>query len=187
MNGLEEAKKRDKKIPITDVAIQKVRDVKVPGFSPVQNASLQEQHKMLLERAMKQNSSNEVMGVTSLAFDGVLYSNGSTEFVGVTPQIESYIRHLPVGEGIIMHNHPATKSFSLMDIGYFISRPQIGVMAIVSNQGDVHVMRKLDNFSNVECLNYLKALRKKHKDDFDALVREFLKTSRKVGITYVRG
>ena len=105
MNGLEEAKKRDKKIQITDIAIQKVREVKVPGFSEVQNANLQYAHKQLLEYALKQNNSNEVMGMTSLAFDGVLY---------------------------------------------------------------------------------LKPLRIKYNDDFDAIVRDFLRNCRKVGIIYVK-
>ena len=186
MNGLEEAKKRDKKIPITDIAIRKVRKIKVPGFSEVQNANLQYEHKRLLEYALHWNESNEVMGITSLAFEGVLYSKGSTEFVGVTPQMESYRLHLSIGDGVIMHNHPATRAFSFMDIGYFISKPQIGIITIVSNQGDVHVMRKMENFSSAECIEYLKQLRVKYKDDFDAIVREFLKTCRKVGIIYVR-
>ncbi len=186
MNGLEEAKKRDKKIQITDIAIQKVREVKVPGFSEVQNANLQYAHKQLLEYALKQNNSNEVMGMTSLAFDGVLYSKGTTEFVGVTPQMNSYMLHLPIGNGVIMHNHPATRPFSFMDIGYFISKSQIGVITIVSNQGNVHILRKQDNFSTEMCIDYLKQLRIKYNDDFDAIVRDFLRNCRKVGIIYVK-
>ena len=186
MNGLEEAKKRDKKIQITDIAIQKVRVVKVPGFSEVQNANLQYMHKQLLEYALKHNNSNEVMGMTSLAFDGVLYSKGTTEFVGETPQMNSYILHLPIGNGVIMHNHPATRPFSFMDIGYFISKPQIGVITIVSNQGNVHILRKQDSFSVAKCIDYLKQLRIKHNDDFDAIVKDFLRNCRKVGIIYVK-
>ena len=187
MEQLEEAKKRDKKILITDIAIRKIRLVSVPGFSEAQNVNLQYEHKRLLEYALRCNDSNEVMGMTSLDFEGVLYGKGAEEFVGLTPQMESYRLHLPVGHGIIMHNHPKTQSFSFMDIGYFVSKPQIGTMTAVSNQGNVHIMRKQDIFTSRECIEYLKQLRVRHRDDFDAIVKSFLDTCRKVGIVYVRG
>ncbi len=187
MNILEEAKKRDRKIPITDIAIKKVRQVAVPGFSEAQNANLQFEHKKLLEYALRWNNSNEVMGITSLDFDGVLYSKGTEELVGLTPQMESYRLHLSTGSGIIMHNHPATKTFSLMDIGYFISKPQIGILTIVSNLGNVHILRKQKKFSNVTCVEYLKQLRVRYKDDFDCVVKDFLKNCGEVGVVYVKG
>lgn len=184
---LGEAKKRNKKILITDIAIQKVRKVPVPGFSEVQNLNLQNEHKRLLEYALRRNNSDEVMGITAMTFDGTLYGKGVGDLVGMTPQMESFRLHLPVNEGIIMHNHPRTKPFSFMDIGFFVSKPQIGIITIVSNQGDVHIMRKLDSFTYKQCIDYLKQLRIKHNDNFDAIVKDFLKNCRRVGIVYVRG
>ena len=186
MEGLEEAKKRNKKIPITEVAIQKVRKVSVPGFTEAQNANLLNEHRRLLEYALRRNNSNEVMGITSLDFDGTLYGLGTEEFVAMTPQMESYRLHLSNGSGIIIHNHPATRTFSMMDLGYFISKPQIGIITIVSNQGNVHILSKQAGFNRANCIGYLLQLRTKYNDDFDTIVKEFLKTCGKVGIVYVR-
>ena len=136
---------------------------------------------------MRHNDSDEVIGIMSLDFGGTLYGKGTEEAVGMTPQMESYKWHLPIGGGIIIHNHPKGKLFSFKDIGFFISESQIGVLTVVSNQGAVQVICKQKDFSRARCIEYIKQLYEKHEDDFDALIEEFLKTCGKVGIIYVRG
>lgn len=58
---LEQAKKRDKKIYITDITIKKVRKVYLSDFSETQVNAMHEKQKELLRVAKERNDSNEVL------------------------------------------------------------------------------------------------------------------------------
>ena len=122
----------------------------------------------------------------SLDFAGTLYGKGTEDSVGMTPQMESYRWHLPIGGGIIIHNHPKGKPFSFKDMGFFFNAPQIGILTAVSNQGNVQILSKQKDFSRAACIAYIEQLYEKHSGDFDALMKDFLKNCRKVGLIYVR-
>ena len=65
---MEQAKKRDHKSMITDIAVSKVSLVEIPGFSPAQNESLRTLHKELLRDAQLHNNSNEVAYAVPIDF-----------------------------------------------------------------------------------------------------------------------
>ena len=147
--GLEQAKKRDHKIMITDVAIDKVPYVEVQGFTPEQNRVFQQLNRDLLRIAKENNNSDEVACVYNL------YTSEKTPFVfGDTVHVDlendinvqmikkkSYAFELAVG-----HNHPSTSNFSFADIDYFISNDYYGLMSVVSNQGEVYILLKTSNY-----------------------------------------
>ena len=68
MGNLEQAKKRDHKIFITDTAIEKVSLVKPSDFSYSQASLMKSKHKELLNVAKKQNNSNEVLFIENLDY-----------------------------------------------------------------------------------------------------------------------
>lgn len=81
---MEQAKKRDHKIFITDTAIEKVSLVKPSDFSYSQASLMKSKHKELLNVAKKQNNSNEVLFIENLDFNNEVRISGN-EFV-VSPE-----------------------------------------------------------------------------------------------------
>lgn len=63
---LEQAKKRNHKIMINEIAISKVPLVKIKGLSLAECEMLQQEHKEILKIAMEQNDSNEVLSLLTL-------------------------------------------------------------------------------------------------------------------------
>ena len=57
---LEQAKKRDHKILITEIAIEKVPYIEIPTFTPEQNQKLQQVNREILHASMIYNNSNEI-------------------------------------------------------------------------------------------------------------------------------
>ena len=66
---MEQAKKRDHKIFITEQAINKVDYVQPSDFTPQQALSMQQKNKELLRIAKTKNHSNEVLFIEDLQFN----------------------------------------------------------------------------------------------------------------------
>ena len=186
-----QSKKRDHKIMITDIAIDKVGYVTIQEIGEAAGQIIQEEHKELLRTAKEYNNSNEVL--TIMTIDGTLKIRilGSEYSVDPSSSPEAYSIMRTAGSKSVMylHNHPSTKSFSLPDIVTFLRYNQIGIMTVVTNQGEVYVLHKtakydynkVRNIFNVAYAAYL-SKEKNH----DEAVSEFLKNCHKGGIEYVR-
>lgn len=189
-NPVRQAKSRDHKIFITDIAIDKVGYVDVPGFSKAQSAELQRQHQELLKVAQTSNNSDEVLVLRKwLTGENLKPIFGSTNEVDINNSIEAqtFFRDSYEREIVLMHNHPSTKGFSYADIGYFISNDYLELMTVVSNQGEVHCLRKMPNFDfalsqKIYKENYLRF----DPDQQIEMVRDFIKSCKKGGIAYAR-
>ena len=197
-NGLEQAKKRDHKIMITDIAIKKVPLIKTKGMTSELAKIIQLEHQSLLQLAKDENDSNEVLSVLSLAESNLNKIVGAkikgNEF-GVNPSISCNARAIFLKNNGIrdslayLHNHPSTNNFSLPDIMSFIQDGRIGIITVVTNQGTVYILQKdnrynytwiRDLFSNV--FESYKAGVLPHNE----AVQEFLKQCFKGGIIYER-
>lgn len=190
-----QAKKRDHKIMITDIAIDRVSLVEVPALSLAQNEALRDIHKQLLREAEIHNDSNEVAYAVSIDFSRKVITYGTEHSVSLQSNTEfaSLKKWLYANELILAHNHPSTSGFSFADIAIFIFDPFIGIMTVVTNQGDVHVLQKGKFFEYNKAKELLDALMEKyclHKPGTEASQKEaahdFLKSCRKVGIWYGR-
>lgn len=142
MSDLEQAKKRDRKIFITDVAINKISKSTVSEYSEVQNALVDEIHKELLIRAKDYNNSNEVACLLNLSNGEKAFQNGSEHSVNVfkNPVAYAMADNSEDNSLFLAHNHPSTQTFSYSDLGVFLSNNSIGAMSVVSNTGDVHIL-----------------------------------------------
>lgn len=152
MQRLEQAKRRDKKVYITDIAISKVPFIHYKDFDDNKNKLMQELAKDLLLVAMEENDSNEV------AFTCDLESEMPCEEIGVAFGTEHGVdimsdtlsNHLIVSQKsvavVVLHNHPSTQTFSLEDIQFFLQYQHIEVIVVVSNQGTVHYLMRDNDY-----------------------------------------
>lgn len=184
-----QAKKRDHKIFITDIAINKVPCVKTQGMMDPEASSIQSEHKALLKIAQQQNESNEVLTIMSTLSGRRVRTLGTENLVDPSsnPEAVKLMRISARNEMAYLHNHPSTNRFSLADIHTFIVYAQIGTMPVVTNQGEVYVLHKTRKYDynkareifDTICADYLAK-----KLSHNGAVARFLKEAAKGGIEY---
>ena len=185
---LEQAKKRDHKIYITDVALSKISKSAVPKYSKNQNSLIDEIHKELLTQSKNSNNSNEVAYLFNLNSGERAYRNGSEHEVNIFKNPIAYAMSNSSEDKslFLAHNHPSTQTFSYSDLGVFLCNDSIGAMSVVSNTGEVHILFKSDNYSYTKAIEKLMDIKDTfggYSPDVDLLiVKSFLKNSEKFGI-----
>lgn len=184
-------KKKDHKIFITNSAIDKVDRVKPSDFSEEQANGMQTKHKELLSIAKNKNNSNEVLFIEDLNFKSEVQILGE-EFVvspSKSPFAVSIIAHAERKSLVYLHNHPSTNNFSVGDIDTFVCERAIKTMSVVTNQGEVYILNKLDNYSFEGTRNLLRDIYNSYPegeiDDRD-FVKKFLKRCKEGGIEYAK-
>lgn len=192
---LEMAKKRDKKVYITDIAIDKVPFIQYKGFTDNQNYIMRELAQEVLTLSKDENDSNEVaitcdLGVADpLEVYGVSF--GTEHEVDI--RADTLSNHILVSQKsvavVILHNHPSVQTFSIQDIRFFIEFSVLQVMVVVSNQGTVHYLMREENYDLKkavvlfnECVENLKKDSPRIEIYLAAL--SFLAKSSEVGIYY---
>ena len=188
---VEQAKKRDHKIDITDIAILKVDRVDLSDFFEEQCKLMREKHKTLLKIAQTQNDSNEVLFIDDLEFRSEVTVLGDEFKVSPSknPFAVSVIINADRQSLIYMHNHPSTNNFSVGDIDTFVCEKAIKTMSVVTNQGDVYIMNKLSNYSYNNTRSLLNDIYNSFPDgeiDDKEFVSIFLKRCKEGGIEYAK-
>ncbi len=166
---LEQAKRRDRKVYITDIAIDKVPFIQYDGFTDEENKIMQELAKDVLLLSKEKNDSNEVAITCDLGAENPLgcfgVSMGTEHEVDILADTLS--NHIIVSRKsvavVVLHNHPSTQTFSLQDIHFLILHPMIQVIVVVSNQGTVHYLKRDTEYEYIrafelfqECIEGLK-------------------------------
>lgn len=195
LKSLEMAKKRDKKVYITDIAINKVPFVQYKGFTDSQNQIMRELAQEVLTVSKDENDSNEVAITCDLGVNNPLevygVSFGTEHEVDV--RADTLSNHILVSREsvavVVLHNHPSTQTFSIQDIRFFIEFSVLEVMVVVSNQGTVHYLKREESYDLKkaaalfnECVENLKKDSPLTEIYFAALL--FLARSSEVGIYY---
>lgn len=142
------AKKRDRKIFITDIAIQKIPRLEYRGLTKKENDVLYHVARRVLLIAQDENESNEVAITCDLSKDSPLeelgISYGEEHNVDVCADTAS--NHIIVSAKscavVIMHNHPTTQTLSVEDIRFFLHYSSVRIIAVVTNQGNIHYLCK---------------------------------------------
>ena len=190
-DGLEQSKKRDHKIMITDIAISKVPYVEVPGLSRAVCEAIQQEHKELLQIAKAQNDSNEVLVLRLM--DGTRKESVLGGEFGVDPSTSPEACSLYSSSGykqlMYLHNHPSTNKFSFADIMEFVRNGPIGLISVVTNQGEVHILYKSVEYSFRKSSSIFNEIYQRYMRDeiehTDA-VKMFLTRCREGGIIYAK-
>lgn len=189
---LNQAKKRDNKKYITDVAIDKVSLVQVEAVSDDFSNEILEMHKSILRISQKDNNSDEVLCLYSVTQNGAVYVKGDTFHVDPSNNQEAYGMFVRAHRNDLwyLHNHPSTNKFSMADIQTFVRYSQIGGMSVVTNQGEIYIIYKTEKY------DYNKIARiftdsvmsyKQENSTHDDAVNMFLKKCAKGGVCYARG
>ncbi|MCR5121708.1 MAG: hypothetical protein K6B74_04740 [Ruminococcus sp.] len=149
VRDLEQAKKRDHKVYITDIAINNVDKVKPSDFSDDQANKMQLMHKKLLTVSKNENDSNEVLMITDLDFSSEVTIKGGEFKVSPAsnPFAVSVIAHAKRQSLVYLHNHPSTNTFSIGDIDTFCCESAIKTISVVTNQGEVYILNKTGKYS----------------------------------------
>ncbi len=186
---LEQAKTRDKKIEITDIAIEKAEAPDIPYFTTEQNQKFKELNKELLRKAKNENDSNEVaflFNPNTLSFE---YEFGDVNSVNITnnPLARDMLRISDDKRLFLLHNHPSTKTFSYSDIGVLLTYNSLGGMTAVSNAGVVNTVYKSSRYDFDKAFVFISDLRSlypsKLSETVDGdIVKQFLKAGRDFGI-----
>ena len=152
LESLEMAKKRDKKVYITDTAIDKVPLIEYYGFTDEQNQIMRELARNVLVISKESNDSNEVALTCDLGKPDPLHNFGvalGTEH-DVDVLSDTLSNHMIVSSKsvavVLLHNHPSTQTFSLEDVQFFVQHPMLTVIVVASNQGTVHYLKRDKDF-----------------------------------------
>ena len=178
-------KNRGKKVSITDIAIQKVPLVAPNGADHQTAFFIQETHKELLRFAQTQNTSNEVACLLDLTTGEKLdFVKGDQVSVDVEADAASYhwLQSKSPKSLMLCHNHPGQSYFSMNDISVFMYYPQIKSLSIVTNQGKVWHITKLDRFDFDEARRAMENAIIKSKGNGDKAVDLFLKECYNYGV-----
>jgi hypothetical protein len=185
-SGLKQAKKRDRKIDITDIAIDKITHKTIPYLDNEQNQKINLAHKTLLTIAKNENDSNEVAYLIDLNSEETAKRLGSEHEVNI---FENPVAVSMAGHSnflFLAHNHPSTKDFSYSDLGVFLSNDSFKGISVVSNTGDVHILYKSDKYDfdkAYEAISDIKSSYGEYSEKVDAaIVKDFLKISKSLGI-----
>lgn len=189
---LRQAKKRDKKVYITDIAIEKVPYVKYKGMDEEQNEIMQKLARLVLKISKTQNDSNEVAimwDMASRSMEGYGIDRGDEHSVCLGGDPVSY--HLLHSEEkvvlVLLHNHPSTRTFSLEDIYLLLERDNVKYMVMVSNQGQIHYIKKEEDFTAKNAgmmYNRIRSEGKRQGISAYQMSLAFLKRCNEVGLFY---
>lgn len=142
------AKKRDKKVYITDIAIEKIPLIQYKGLSDRENDVLHQLARLVLLTSQTENNSNEVAIICTLDGDDpwkeIGISFGNEHEVDICADTAS--NHLILSSQrcavVVLHNHPSTQTLSIEDVRFFLHFESIRIMVVVTNQGTVHYLCK---------------------------------------------
>ena len=147
LDELNQAKKKGIFVDITDQAIDKVKFVQVPGMSVEEAQNLQLAHKELLQDAMVNNASREVMHILIPGGNPLSVRGGHNMVDPNSNDIARFILNSSKKKSLVVaHNHPGLSGFSLNDLLFFLRTESVKTLTIVTNQGKVMYMTKSPKF-----------------------------------------
>ncbi len=152
-----ESNKRNHKIDITDVAIDKVPFVKYKEIPEEQYEILQMLAKLVLEESRDKNNCNETAITYSLDGAEIFDEGGNCVTVAygdehsVEPMEKTLAYHL-IGtsascEVVIIHNHLSLSKISLQDVSMMLSYASIKMIIAVTNLGSISYIVRKDDFN----------------------------------------
>lgn len=187
--------KRNKKVIITDLAIEKVPYVEYKDIDKNHYETLYILAKKVLYIAKTTNDSNEVAIVYKLSYEFDIKNIGIAfgDEHNVNPAASTNAYHILSSSEdcavVILHNHPSTSHISLMDIGYFLDSTNVKLLIMVTNKGTLSYIVKLKKFNRLKAIKVLNKAIDKHNSskslkEKQKAVDYFFNNSSKLGIYY---
>ena len=199
LNDLQMAKKRDRKIMITNEAIRKVPRIKYKNIPESEYNTIQELARNVLRISKNENNSNEV--AITYGMDSVERIQKGEEYIGVAlgnehgvdPISNTTAYHLVSSAEdcivIVLHNHPSLSDFSLSDVQFLLRYASVKMMVVVTNLGSISYLVKGKRYAYdkaVALFNEAVSSNNEAKDlkGLQKAADHFLKNCYMVGIDY---
>ena len=199
INDLEMAKKRDRKIMITNEAIRKVPRIKYKNIPESEYNTIQELARNVLRISKNENNSNDV--AIAYGMDSVERIQKGEEYIGVAlgnehgvdPISNTTAYHLVSSAEdcivIVLHNHPSLSDFSLSDVQFLLRYTSVKMMAVVTNLGSISYLVKGKGYAYDKAVALFNAAVSSNNEakDLKGLQKaadHFLKNCYMVGIDY---
>lgn len=193
------AKKRDRKIMITNEAIRKVPRIKYKNIPESEYNTIQELARNVLRISKNENNSNEV--AITYGMDSVERIQKGEEYIGVAlgsehgvdPISNTTAYHLVSSAEdcivIVLHNHPSLSDFSLSDVQFLLRYASVKMMVVVTNLGSISYLVKGKGYAYDKAVALFNAAVSSNNEakDLKGLQKaadHFLKNCYMVGIDY---
>lgn len=157
IHDLNMAKKRNRKIFITDEAIAKVPKISYKEIPEKHYDVIQELAKQVLIASRDKNNCNEVAVTYSL--DSEKLVEQGKQYVSISygdehsvdPCSDTESNHLIVSTVkcivIVLHNHPSLSKISLQDVQFLLQYHSIKMIVAITNLGKISYLVKTDQYS----------------------------------------
>lgn len=198
LDSLEMAKKRNKKVMITEEAIRKIPYIRYCEVPEQEYDIIQNLARRVLELSRERNDSNEV--AITYSYDPEMVLSGE-ELVGVhfgdehsvdplaDPQTFHLIMKSQKCAVVSLHNHPSLSLVSLMDIRFFLRYHSIKLLVIVTNLGSISYLVKSGKYDYSAAIGFVNDVIAMHNESdnikgYQKAVQYFLSNCHKIGIIY---
>ena len=178
---------RKQKLYITEENIHKISVPKLKLFDADECKRIAEVQKELLKEAMTKNESNEVGFLINLVDWSWIIIRGSERGISIkaNPEARETLITAPAKSLIFIHNHPRNSVFSERDLNSFLTSDAIMLVTVVCNNGRTYYLEKNNEFDPNKALKYYDELFE--DESIEHTVKEFLRTCRKVGLSFYYG
>lgn len=165
LNAMEMAKKRDRKIAITDEAISKVPVIEYKSIPSSQYRIINELAKEALIISKEDNDNNEVAITYRMSSLSEMKEDERTKVMGVAlgdehsvdPEEDTVSYHLLNSTAdcivIIVHNHPSLSKISLADVRYLLQYHSLKMIVAVTNYGNITYLVKSEKYNRESAIN----------------------------------
>ncbi len=179
----------DRKVYITEQAIDKVKQVEFEGL--LDSVGLKELHREILRKSMEDNDSNEVLTIVNVNdYNQKVITLGSERSVMPSKNIEALTMMKKSGYQSVywLHNHGFTNEFSYDDLGCFYDE-KVKAVTIVTNKGKIAVLNKTKNYNLTKFRDIIFEERRKYEnpvDHTDEIAKAILRRHNECGIQWIR-
>ena len=179
----------DRKVYITEQAIDKVKQVEFEGL--LDSVGLKELHREILRKSMEDNDSNEVLTIVNVNdYNQKVITLGSERSVMPSKNIEALTMMKKSGYQSVywLHNHGFTNEFSYDDLGCFYDE-KVKAVTIVTNKGKIAVLNKTKNYNLTKFRDIIFEERGKYEnpvDHTDEIAKAILRRHNECGIQWIR-
>ena len=154
---LEMARKRDRKIMITNEAIAKVPYIRYKEIPECEYGVLHQLAQDVLTISIEHNHSNEVAITYSL--NSKQLAANDMDYIGVSigdehsvDPAESAIAYHLLNSSfdcvvVSLHNHPSLSKISLSDVRFFLQYDSVKMMIVVTNLGNISYIVKTSRYN----------------------------------------